>query len=195
MLSRKMLEEMGLEKEQIEKIMEAHGKGVEKYKSDVSIKDEEIKRLEKQLKDANDQIAEFGDIEEIQQQVKEYKEKFEQMQKEREEIEYNYKLKEELKKFNPHDVNDLLLYINKDDIVYKDGKFYNLDKEVEDIKETKPYLFKSEKKEKKPRFSGPTGEVDSTEITKEEFKNMSYFDRVKLKKENENLYNKLMKGE
>lgn len=200
MLSRKMLEEMGLEKEQIDKIMEAHGKGIEKFKADIVKKDKEIESLAKQVEDANEQISKFEkeglDIEEVQKQVKEYKEKFEKAQKEREELEYNYNLKETLKEYQPHDVNDLLLYIDKDAVVYKDGKFVNLEQIVDEIKENKPYLFKEEKEsETKPKFSGPSGNTRSTEISVEEFNNMSYFDRVKLKREDENLYNELMKGE
>lgn len=200
MLNRKMLEEMGLEKEQIDKIMKAHGKGIEGFKADIAKKDEEIESLAKQVEDANEQISEFEkeglDIEEVQKQVKEYKEKFEAAKKEREELEYNYNLKEALKEYQPHDVNDLLLYIDKDDVVYKDGKFVNLEQIVDEIKENKPYWFKEEEEsETKPKFSGPSGNTRSTEISVEEFNNMSYFDRVKLKSENENLYNELMKGE
>jgi len=201
MLNRKMLEEMGLEKEQIDKIMKAHGKGIEGFKADIAKKDEEIESLAKQVEDANEQISEFEkeglDIEEVQKQVKEYKEKFEAAKKEREELEYNYNLKEALKEYQPHDVNDLLLFIDKDDVVYKDGKFVNLDQIMDEVKESKPYWFKEEEQESesKPKFSGPSGNTRSTEITVEEFNNMGYFDRVKLKSEDENLYNELMKGE
>ena len=74
-MKRKFLEDLGLTKEAIDKIMAEHGKSIEKYKDDVAVKEADNNTLSKQLSVANDEIEGFKklNIEEIQQAADDYR--------------------------------------------------------------------------------------------------------------------------
>lgn len=197
---KELLKKLGLEEDQINKILNKHEESLTALNNSIELKDNELETLEKQLEEANSKMEELGTlsktIEEVKQEVEDYKTKYEEAKEERETLKKTYLLKEELSNYNPYDVEDLLLYINKEDLVYKDNKFVNLDKVVEVVKENKPYWFKDEDKgdENKPKFSSPGKGGSSDTITLQEFNNMDYFARVKFKKENPQEYNNLMGG-
>lgn len=92
-MQRKFLEELGLDKEVIDKVMQEHGKTVEKHKKDLESASEKSKNLETELETANktlgeatSQIEQFKsmDIEGIKKSAEEWKGKYDTFQKEAE---------------------------------------------------------------------------------------------------------------
>ena len=76
-MKREFLEEMGLEKEQINKILDANSADVGKAMRDYDNIKSELDTTKQQLADANTAIEGFGDYEEIKGQVADYKAKYE----------------------------------------------------------------------------------------------------------------------
>lgn len=77
-MDRKFLEEMGLEKENIDKILDNHHKSLEDYKTDNKTKDETIKTLQEDIKTKEKDLA---DLSKAGLTAEEYKTKFEELQK------------------------------------------------------------------------------------------------------------------
>ncbi|NBI08069.1 phage scaffolding protein [Senegalia massiliensis] len=170
-MERKFLEELGLEKESIDKIMAENGKDIEKAKGDLSTKETELETLQGQLKAANEQIEEFKemDVEKIKAAADEYKTKYEEAQnkakQEMEKLQFEHKLEGALsgaKAKNIKAVKALLdmegLKLNKDEIV-------GLNDQLEKLKEENDYLFESEETTSSSTFIRPgnTNKNDKSE--------------------------------
>ena len=197
-MTRKELEALGLEKDVIDKIMAMHGKGIESFKNDVAKKDEEIKALEKQVSDSEKLIKELEkdgtELEDVKAEVDKYKEKLQEAKEAKDVLEFNHALEQEIAEYKPYDVKDIISYIDKDDLVFKDGKFVNLEEIMKDVQESKSYWFPPKEDETKPKFStGGSGEP-SVEMSQEESNHLDYFGRVELKRTDEETYKKLMGG-
>lgn len=82
-MKREFLEELGLEKEAIDKIMAENGKDIEQAKKPGELKDAEIETLKNQLKEANDEIKSYKDmkIEDIKASAESWKKKAEEHEK------------------------------------------------------------------------------------------------------------------
>ena len=89
-MKREFLEEMGLEKEQIDKILDANSTDVGKAKKDYDNIKSELDTTKQQLTDANTAIEGFGDYEEIKGQVADYKAKYEASEAEKAQIKQDY---------------------------------------------------------------------------------------------------------
>ena len=87
-MKREFLEEMGLEKEQIDKILDANSTDVGKAKKDYDNIKSELDTTKQQLTDANKAIEGFGDYEEIKGQVADYKAKYEASEAEKAQIKH-----------------------------------------------------------------------------------------------------------
>lgn len=194
--------ELGLSEEIAKKVIEAHQAAIKdnyvplarfnevneekkQYKEQVDNLNKELGKLQKQLEDNQDATK---TIEDLQKQIKDKEEEMARIRKQN-------AIKFEVLKANPHDVADILPHLKDDQIVLsEDGTITGLQEQLEALKESKPYLFKQEE----PQGTGgslgagskPKG---SLTITKEEFKKMGYLERLKLKQENEELYNQLIK--
>lgn len=197
-MKRQFLEELGLDKEQIDKVMSEYGKGVEAAKGEYAELENKVKETEALLATANEKIKSFEDttltIEEIKAEAKEYKEKYEEVESAKNKLEFTYSLKEELEKYNPHDLNDLISYIKEDEVIVKDGKFENLDTIVNELQEKKPHWFKKEEPAKPQFTSSTTGNAPSTTMTFDEFKELPFLEQVKFKQENKEEYDKIIGG-
>lgn len=155
-----------------------------KYKEQVDELNQELGKLKKQLEDNQDVTK---TIEDLQKQIKDKEEEMAKIRKQN-------AIKFEVLKANPNDVADILPHLKDDQIVLsEDGTITGLKEQLEALKENKPYLFK----QVEPQGTGgslgagnkPKG---SLVITKEDFKKMGYLERLKLKQENEELYNQLI---
>src|SRR5690625_7834364 len=78
-MKREFLEELGLDKEVIDKIMAEHGKSIQSLKEEQEVFDElksEKEQLEQQLQQLNDKLAtqekELSSVEELQSKLKTY---------------------------------------------------------------------------------------------------------------------------
>lgn len=193
--------ELGLSEDIAKKVIEAHQAAIKdnyvpltrfnevneekkQYKEQVDNLNKELGKLQKQLEDNQ------GATETIETLKKQIKDKEEEMAK----IRKQNAIKFEVLKANPNDVADILPHLKDDQIVLsEDGTITGLKEQLEALKENKPYLFK----QVEPQGTGgslgagnkPKG---SPVITKEDFKKMGYLERLKLKQENEELYNQLI---
>lgn len=165
-MKREFLEDLGLEKENIDKVMAEHGKGIEVIKTTLSTKETELADTKKLLEDANKEIEGFKElnVDEIQKKADDYKEKFEaaetKAKEELEKLQFEHKLEGALvgaKAKNIKAVKALLdvegLKLNKDEIV-------GLNEQIEKLKEENDYLFESEDsnpQDPPPKFIRPGG--------------------------------------
>lgn len=193
--------ELGLSEDIAKKVIEVHQAAIKdnyvpltrfnevneekkQYKEQVDNLNKELGKLQKQLEDNQ------GATETIETLKKQIKDKEEEMAK----IRKQNAIKFEVLKANPNDVADILPHLKDDQIILsEDGTITGLKEQLEALKENKPYLFK----QVEPQGTGgslgagnkPKG---SPVITKEDFKKMGYLERLKLKQENEELYNQLI---
>lgn len=198
-MKRDFLTELGLETEQVDKIMAEHGKTINSYKTDAEGKAKEVDDLSKQLKDRDKQLEELSKKasgnEDLQKQIADLQEANKQTAKD-----YQDKLNKQAFEFalersladaqakNPKAVKALL---NAEAIKLDGDKLLGLEEQLKALKESDSYLFA----ETTPTLSGRKPHVPVTPgnkgITKEQFGQMSYTERVNLYNENPDLYNQL----
>jgi hypothetical protein len=164
-MKRKFLEDLGLEKEAIDKIMAEHGKSIEKYKDDLAVKETENNTLREQLSLANDEIEGFKklNIEEIQKAADDYKKKFEEAEKkakaDMEKIQFDHALEKALTDAKAKNAKAVAALLDFETIKLKDGKLVGLKEQLEAIQKDNDYLFDLEDTEgnsgdTKPNFLG-----------------------------------------
>lgn len=97
-MKRDFLEGLGIDKENIDKIMTENGKDIEGVKTNLSTKEQEVSTLRTQLDNANKEIEGFKDldVEGIKKASEEYKAKFEEAQTQAEKEILNLKFEHEL---------------------------------------------------------------------------------------------------
>lgn len=161
-MERKFLEDLGLEKEAIDKIMAENGRDIEKYKVLAESRKIEVSNTEEQLKTANAEIEKFKglDIDGIKAAADEYKEKYKEAERkakeEKEAIQFEHSLEKALVKSKAKNVKAVKATLDIDSL--KESK--NLDADIEAAitksKEENDYLYESDvsnEGEAKPKFT------------------------------------------
>lgn len=140
---------------------------IDELKAEISNRDEQIAKLQDSVKDDS----------EIQKELDELKNKNAEWQSKYQESQLNNAVKLAVAK-EANDANDILAFINQDELeLQDDGTVKGLDKAIESLKESKPYLFA----DNTPKGNTPIdGEPMQTGITKEQFDNMSVAERTEL---------------
>lgn len=134
------------------------------YKSQVDTLNSELNDVKKQIED--NQVA-TEKIESLQNQIKE-------KEKEMEKIRKQNAIKLEVLKANPNDVSDILPHLNEESItISDDGKIIGLNEQLENLKETKSYLFKNDEITGTGGSKGNSIRNKDIVFTKEEIANMS----------------------
>lgn len=163
-MDRKFLEELGLEKESIDKIMKEHGKTLNdtKKKADqVDGLETQIEDLEGQIEQRDTQLKELKkvDPEALQERITELETENENQKKQYETDLKDERLNNAIKTAltgQVHDEEVATGLIDKEKLVISDdGKVVGLDEQLTGLKESKAYLFKSddeENPEDKPGF-------------------------------------------
>jgi len=103
-------------------------------------------------------------------------------------IKKEYALELALKEEKPRNTKALKALLDFDLITYEDGVLNGFSEQIEKIKKENAFLF--EESTIKPQFSRSVSGAD-TELTKEDFKKLSYMEKLKLKKEAPKIYNEL----
>lgn len=98
-----------------------------------------------------------------------------------------YEVELKLLSEKPKNTKALKALLDFDKITYSDGVLVGLDEQIEALKVSDGYLFDSGDV---PQFSRPVGGADE-ELTREEFKKLSYMDKLKLKNEAPKIFSKL----
>ncbi|AWQ99464.1 TPA: phage scaffolding protein [Staphylococcus aureus] len=151
---------------------------IEELKEEISKRDEQIVKLQDSVKDDSEIQKE---LEELKNQNSEWETKYKETQ-------LNNAVKLAVAK-EANDANDILAFINKDELeLADDGTVKGLDKAIETLKESKPYLFAPSK----PVGNSPQqGDNPTGKPTKEDFKKMTYTEQVELLNSDPDLYREL----
>lgn len=176
-MKREFLLELGIDKENVDKIMAENGKDIAAEKAKTTSAEESLASLQATLEEANTTIAGFKekdlDVEKAKNLAKEWEKKFQEAEEAREKEAKNNALMRELAKTNTVDAEVLKACLNMDEIIVKDGKFIGLDDQIANLKENKPYLFD----DKKPTLKGAhVGDPSDTEPGSDpvDFSKMTY---------------------
>lgn len=145
-MKRTFLEELGLDKENIDKIMAEHGKTVNEFKEkaeSVEGKDKQIELLDNQLKDANKEIKSYKDmnIDDIKENAKNWETKFNEQKREMEDLKNSTALSLALAKTNAKDAEDLKHFLDLTKLKFNDGEIEGLEEQLKTLQEEKGYLF------------------------------------------------------
>ncbi len=168
-MKREFLKELGLNDEQIDKVMAENGKDIEKYKNLSETKETELKTVKEQLEDANTQIESFKemDIEGIKAAADEYKEKYEtaktEAEKELEKIKFNHAIEKALTGAKAKNVKAVKALLDLEGLKIKDDEIVGLKEQLESLQEDHDYLFGNEEESKLPFFvnkGGSSGEPE-----------------------------------
>ncbi|MCG1573280.1 phage scaffolding protein [Staphylococcus epidermidis] len=140
---------------------------IDELKAEITNRDEQIAKLQDSVKDDS----------ELQKELDELKDKNAEWQSKYQESQLNNAVKLAVAK-DANDADDILAFINKDELeLQDDGNVKGLDKAIESLKESKPYLFA----ESKPSGRTPDdGKSVNGGVTQEEFNNMSVAERTDL---------------
>lgn len=193
-MKREFLKELGLTDEQIDKIMAENGGDIQREQEKLNEKVKELEIVNGQLKEANKTIKSYKDmdIDKIKQSSAEWEEKYNKAMGDLKTERESNLLDKLLSAVNTHDADVVKGLLKKEELVFKDDNVLGLDKQIETLKKDKPYLFKEDEGAKKtPTFTSSA----KSGISKEQFANMSYFERLELKQSDEAQYNELVKGE
>ena len=194
-MNREFLKSLGIEDENINKIMAEYGKDVNEYKAKADTLDD----VKSQLDTANSTIKELkknnADNEELQKTIKEHeatiKKQKEEYEKALKDTKIDAAIKEALSNSNAKHSDLLVSQIDKTKLVINDdNNVIGLTEQIEALKTTYKDLFS-------PTLAGNTptnNERKTGEITKEMFNKMGYKERAKLNQENPELYQELAKS-
>ncbi|MDU3707056.1 phage scaffolding protein [Staphylococcus lugdunensis] len=152
---------------------------IDELKAELSNRDEQIAQLQDSVKDDSGLQKE---LDELKNKNAEWQDKYNQSQ-------LNNAVKLAVAK-DANDADDILAFINKDELeLQEDGTVKGLDKAVETLKESKPYLFAETKAVgRKPEDGNPM----PTGITPEQFESMNVAERTELYMNDRETYDKLV---
>ena len=191
----------GLTEEQISFVMEANGKDIEKVKTKLTAAETARDDYKTQLETANATIQSYKDmdIESIKQSAsdweKKYNEDLKAMQDKLDGQAYDFALKEFVNgyQFTSELVKQAVIaQLKQQEFKLNDGKFLGAEDFMKQLKEANPSAF-VDADNKQPKITIPTGGNAPLGTTKEDFKKMTYAERMKIFTENRELYNELSK--
>lgn len=196
-MNKEQLIEQGLSEEQADKVLEMHSETLKGFipKTRFDEVNETKKDLEKQIEERDTQLKNLNNKvkgnEELEETIKELQEINKTTKEEYETRIKNMNIQSAIRsKLTDAKYPDLIE--TKFDLekvtVADDGTVSGIDEQLSTIKEQYKDLFVPTVKGKEP--SNP-GTIGKGAITKEQFKEMGYLDRLKLKQDNTELYNKL----
>ena len=211
-MKRKFLEDLGLEKEQIDKILDENSQDIGKAKGELEEVQEKLKTAESEIETLKSQVSDrdgqletlknsTGDVESLKNQIQtlqdENKSKDEAHAAEIKQLKIDSAIEKALgaaKVKNSVAVKALLKDLDKAELD-EDGTIKGLSEQIESLRKSDSYLF--EAKETKSTFKGAEpgqGKDQGSEgLTKEQFNKMSYKEKVNLFNENKELYDSLSK--
>lgn len=193
-MQRKFLEDLGLEKETIDKIMDENGKDINREKG----KAEEFKT---QLDTAKETLKSFEgvDVKELQSKVATLTSDLEQKDKDYQEkiadMEFNTLLDNAISSSGAKNSKAVKALVDIEALKTSKNQSEDIKKAIETVKSENDYMFGSS--EPIDSLVGSTnngGTAQNNDVTKEAFAKMGYSERLKLKKSDPKKYDEL-KGE
>lgn len=149
-MERKQLEELGLEKDVINKIMDLNGNDINKVKQEKEVLEQEKTNLSEQLKSANTKIEDFSklNVDEIKEEAKKYKEEFEANQKEMQnklrQQELEHKIELSLTKQGAKSIKAAKALLDMDKLNETDKVDEELETQLTNLTESASYLFQGQ---------------------------------------------------
>ncbi len=148
-MNRKELEELGLEKEQIDKVLDNHHKSLEELKTEIRTKDETITTLQEDNKKKETDLAELSkgnktaeeikvELERIQQEsaekIKSYEEKIENMS-------FESQLEKAILKANPKNLKLVKAALDIESLKSSKDRSTDIDNAIKTLTESEDYSF------------------------------------------------------
>ncbi len=191
----------GLTEEQVSYVMAENGKDIEKVKTKLTAAETARDEYKEQLEAANTTIQSYKDmdIEGIKQSASDWEKKYNDdlkaMQDKLEGQAYDFALKEYVSgyQFTSDLVKEAVIaQLKAQGFKLNDGKFLGADDFMKQLKEANPSAF-ADADIKQPKITLPGTNTPPIGVTKEDFKKMTYAERMKIFTENRELYNELSK--
>ena len=191
----------GLTEEQVSYVMAENGKDIERVKTKLTAAETARDEYKEQLEAANTTIQSYKDmdIEGIKQSASDWEKKYNDdlkaMQDKLEGQAYDFALKEYVSgyQFTSDLVKEAVIaQLKAQGFKLNDGKFLGADDFMKQLKEANPSAF-ADAGIKQPKITLPGTNTPPVGVTKEDFKKMTYAERMKIFTENRELYNELSK--
>ena len=191
----------GLTEEQVSYVMAENGKDIEKVKTKLTAAETARDEYKEQLEAANTTIQSYKDmdIEGIKQSASDWEKKYNDdlkaMQDKLDGQAYDFALKEYVSgyQFTSDLVKEAVIaQLKAQGFKLNDGKFLGADDFMKQLKEANPSAF-ADADIKQPKITLPGTNTPPIGVTKEDFKKMTYAERMKIFTENRELYNELSK--
>lgn len=191
----------GLTEEQVSYVMAENGRDIERVKTKLTTAETARDEYKEQLEAANTTIQSYKDmdIEGIKQSASDWEKKYNDdlkaMQDKLEGQAYDFALKEYVSgyQFTSDLVKEAVIaQLKAQGFKLNDGKFLGADDFMKQLKEANPSAF-ADADIKQPKITLPGTNTPPIGVTKEDFKKMTYAERMKIFTENRELYNELSK--
>ena len=200
-MTKEELKALGLNDEQIEKVVEDYGKNYVP-KNQFNKKNDALKQAEESLEAMQSDIETLkkanADNDELSKQIDELNAA--QLKREAEytaqiqKMELDGIVERTLLSSKVKNAKAVRALLDLEDAKVKDGTIKGLDDQLTKLKESDPYLFESDSKPTGVTPGEPHGGQGSTGITQEQFNKMGYLQRAKLKEDDPNAYSELTNG-
>lgn len=152
---------LGVSEEHADKIVNSWNEAMKNYvsKEEYDAQKQELESTKQQLETANQTIDGFQDYEDVKSQVEEYKNKFEQSEKEKADIQANYeftgKLQEAAKKAGARALKAVMPYLDVEGLKKSQNQDADIQAAFENVKKDNAFLFGANEPINNP--TGPTG--------------------------------------
>lgn len=103
-------------------------------------------------------------------------------------VQFDYALNFAIKEAKPRNIKALKALLDMDSLSYENGVIKGLKEQLAEIRKTDGYLF--EDSVVQPKFTRPVSGADE-ELTRDDFKKLSYMEKLKLKREAPQIYSKM----
>ena len=191
-MQRKFLEDLGLEKGIIDKILDENGSDLEKAKTKIEAERDNYKS---QLETAQNALKEFEgvDVKDLQDKIStlnnDLKTQETKYQQKIADMEFNSVLDGAITKSGAKNIKAVKALLDLDTLKASKNQAEDITKALEGVKADNDYMFKSNEPFQNPVKE--TGPQPPNGITKEMFAKMGYSERLNLKKSDPQKYNQL----
>lgn len=200
-MTKEELKALGLNDEQIEKVVEDYGKNYVP-KNQFNKKNDALKQAEESLEAMQSDMDALkktnADNAELTKQIDEMKaaqvKRDEEYTAQIHKMEVDGIVERTLMTFKAKNGKAVRALLDLKDVKLKDGTIKGLDDQLTKLKESDPYLFESDSKPTGVTPGEPHGGQGSTGITQEQFNKMSYLERVQFQEENPDAYSEFING-
>lgn len=197
-MERKTLEEMGLDKDQVNTIMAEFGKSVNGLKEQVDTLTAERDNYKKQVDTSNKQLdemkANIKDNDELKSQIADLqgqlKESQENAKAELLSVKKNNAINNALRESHVRDNKAIMPFLNTDEIKFNDDGLTGLKGQIEELQKSKSFLFE-QPEQKKPGIKATSGKIPKASEEQEthyDISKMSYQELLSLKQNNPAAY-------